>query len=280
MEFGSIAAGGYWARAAMTMTANIGAARMPSNASLRLARDRLVLFLLFVALWEAAARALVSPLWISQPSAIAERLWSLGWSGLLWRHSWTTILEAGLGLAMAFAVGVPIGILMARYKYGSAVAEPFVMALYSTPRVALAPLFIIWFGIDLFSKVMMAFSIVVFIFILNIHEGLKTIDKDLLDLFRTMRAPRLYVTRKVLVPWIVPWIISSLRLAIGSALIGAIVAELIGSSAGLGWYIEHSAGRLDTTGVFAGLTALVVVAVAANAAVARIEKRYLGWRQT
>lgn len=248
-------------------------------ASLRLAIDRTLLLGILLAAWEIAARFLVDPLWISQPSLVFERLWRLALSGILWVHTWTTLKEAGLGLLLAFAVGVPIGIFMARAKYAGEVVEPFMMALYSTPRVALAPLFIMWFGIDLLSKVMMAFSIVVFIFILNINEGLKTIDKDLIDLFRTMRAPRYYVTRKVLIPWIEPWIIASLRLAIGSALIGAIVAELIGSSSGLGWYIEHSAGRLDTTGVFAGIVVLVVIAVLANAAVAWIERWRLGWRR-
>lgn len=250
--------------------------RDPTRA--RILRDRLLVFASMIVIWELVARFLVNPLWVGVPSKIAERLWSLALSGQLARHVGTTLTEAGLGLLLAFVVGVPIGIVMARYKYGAAVAEPFVMALYSTPRVALAPLFILWFGIDLLSKVMMAFSIVVFIFILNIQEGLKTVDRDLLDLFKTMRAPRGYVTRKILLPWIVPWIIASLRLAVGSALIGAIVAELIGSSAGLGWYIEHSAGRLDTTGVFAGLTALVVIAVVLNSAIAFIEKRTTAWR--
>ncbi len=249
-----------------------------TRSAARLAFDRLVLLAVGLAAWEAAAVWLIDPLWIGRPSLIGARLWQLAVSGELWRHAWTTLLEAGLGLMLAFAVGVPIGILMARFKYGAAVAEPYVMALYSMPRVALAPLFIIWFGIDLFSKVMMAFSIVVFIFILNIHEGLKTVDKDIVDLFRTMRAPTPYLIRKVLIPWIEPWIIASMRLAIGSALIGAIVGELIGSSRGLGWYIENSAGRLDTTGVFAGLAVLVVIAALANSGVGWLERRRLGWR--
>jgi NitT/TauT family transport system permease protein len=193
-------------------------------------------------------------------------------------HTQRTLLAAFLGLVLAFALGVPIGIGMARYKYAHAVAEPFIISLYSLPRVALAPLFIIWFGIDLFSKVMMAFSTVIFIFMLNVHQGLKTVDTDLLDLMRTMRAPRGYVTRKVLLPWIVPWIFAALRIGIGLALIGAVVGELIGASAGLGWYIEHSAGRLDTTGVFAGLAMLVLIAVLGEAIVARLEKRYSSWR--
>src|SRR5690606_11993806 len=149
-----------------------------TRSAARLILDRIALLVGALIIWEALADWLIDPLWIGQPSLVAARLWQLAASGDLSRHAWTTLLEAGLGLLLTFAVGVPISILMARFKYGAAVAEPYVMALYSMPRVALAPLFIIWFGIDLFSKVMMDFSIVVFIFILNIHEGLKTVDKD------------------------------------------------------------------------------------------------------
>ncbi|PZO76677.1 MAG: ABC transporter permease [Mesorhizobium amorphae] len=238
----------------------------------------MLVFVAILAVWEGAGHLGVSEIWISSPSAVAERLWTMALDGELFLHMQRTLTEAALGLALAFAVGVPIGIAMARYKYANEVAEPFIMALYSLPRVALAPLFIIWFGIDLFSKVMMAFSTVIFIFMLNIHEGLKTIDRDLVDLFRTMRAPRGVMLRKVILPWLAPWVIASLRIGIGLSLIGAVVAELIGSSAGLGWYIENSAGRLDTTGVFAGLVSLTVIAGAGNILVARLEKKISGWR--
>lgn len=244
----------------------------------RLFRDRLLVFALILAVWEGARLLGVNPLWTSYPSAVAVRLIELAATGELFRHLWTTLVEAGLGLLLAFVVGIPVGIVMARFRYAHAVAEPFIMALYSLPRVALAPLFIIWFGIDLFSKVMMSFSTVLFIFMLNVHEGLKTIDKDLIELFRTMKAPRAYVLRKVILPWLVPWVIASLRIGIGLSLVGAVVAELIGSSAGLGWYIEYSAGRLDTTGVFAGLLLLTVIAVAGNLMVGALERRYSSWR--
>lgn len=250
----------------------------PKAFDLRLLRDRLLVFAVLLSVWESAPLLGVNPLWTSYPSAVGARLVELAATGDLFRHLSTTLTEASLGLILAFAVGVPIGIAMARFRYAHAVAEPFIMALYSLPRVALAPLFIIWFGIDLFSKVMMSFSTVLFIFMLNIHEGLKTIDKDLIELFRTMRAPRAYVLRKVIFPWLVPWVIASLRIGIGLSLIGAVVAELIGSSAGLGWYIEYSAGRLDTTGVFAGLVLLTVIAVAGNLLVGALERRYSSWR--
>ncbi|MEO9339660.1 ABC transporter permease [Mesorhizobium sp. SB112] len=252
--------------------------RISGSGRARLIRDRILVFAAIMIAWEGAGWLGVSQIWSSSPTLVAERLISLAASGDLWRHMQRTLLEAGLGLALAFAVGVPIGMAMARFKYANSVAEPFIMALYSLPRVALAPLFIIWFGIDLFSKVMMAFSTVLFIFMLNIHEGLKTIDRDLVDLFRTMKAPRHYVARKVLLPWLVPWVIASLRIGVGLALIGAVVAELIGASAGLGWYIEHSAGRLDTTGVFAGLTSLTFIAVAGNLIVGALERKFSSWR--
>ncbi len=244
----------------------------------RLLRDRLILFAIVIGAWESLGLLGVDPIWVSAPSLIAERLWSLALAGDLWRHASRTITEAGLGLALAFAVGVPIGIAMATYKYANSVAEPLVLGLYSLPRVALAPLFIIWFGIDLFSKVMMAFSTVLFVFMLNVHEGLKTVDRDLVDLFRTMRARRGFITRRVLLPWIVPWMIAGLRLGVGLSLIGAVVGELIGASAGLGWYIERSAGHLDTTGVFTGLVTLMAIAMVGNAAVAALDRRFSGWR--
>ncbi|MBL0929451.1 MAG: ABC transporter permease [Alphaproteobacteria bacterium] len=246
----------------------------------KLIRDRILVFLLILAAWELLALYVVDPIWLSRPTLIAARLYEMLLNGDLWHNTRRTLLEAVLGLTLAFVVGVPIGIALARHRYAQAVADPFLMALYSLPRVALAPLFIIWFGIDLFSKVMMAFSTVVFIFILNVQEGMKTVDRDIVDLFKTMRAPKAYLTRKVLIPWLIPWIIASLKIGVGLALIGAVVGELIGSSAGLGWYIERSAGRLDTTGVFAGLTLLMIVASLGNVSVSWLEKRVTSWRST
>jgi NitT/TauT family transport system permease protein len=245
---------------------------------IRLIRDRVVLVTVLLAAWEIAGRYVIDVLWISRPSLIAERLWSLAISGALWKHTELTVSEALLGLLLAFAVGIPAGIAMARFKYANAVVEPFLLGIYSLPRVALAPLFIIYFGIDLLSKVMMSFSTVVFIFMFNVHEGLKTVDPDLIDLMRTMRAPSGFVIRRVLLPWIVPWIIVSLRIGVGLSLVGAVVGELIGSAAGLGWYIEHSGGRLDTTGVFAGLVTLMMVAMLGNWIVARLSDLASSWR--
>jgi len=144
--------------------------------------------------------------------------------------------------------------------------------------VALAPLFILWFGIGSISKIMMAFSMVVFIVILNTHEGLRGVDRDLVDMLRTMRASRLYILRKVLLPSIVPWIFASLRVGIGLALVGAVIGELLGANRGLGWYVEYAAGRVDIIGVFAGLVVLAMLGMTLNEIVKTVEGRVTAGR--
>lgn len=240
--------------------------------------QRLLLVASLLALWELAAVFLFNPFWSSKPSLIAARLAQLVASGEFFRHTSATLSEAGIGLVLAALVGIPLGIALARSPHVARVVDPVVMGLYGLPRVALAPLFVLWFGIGLASKVMMSFSMVVFVFLLNVQEGIRTIDRDLLDLMTSMRASSGYLVRKVLLPAVVPWILASLRIGVGLALIGAVVGELIGANKGLGWYIEKSAGQLDTTGVFTGLVVLMGIAMACNHGIAVLERRMVAWR--
>src|ERR1700727_1510957 len=133
--------------------------------------------------------------------------------------------------------------------------------------------------IGLIATVMMSFSMVVFVFILNVTEGIRTVDPDMVDLMRTMRAPKSYILRKVTIPSIVPWLIASFRIGIGLSLVGAVVGELIGANRGLGWYVVRAGGQLDTTGVFAGLFLLMLIAMIANQIIFMIEQRALHWRR-
>jgi NitT/TauT family transport system permease protein len=240
--------------------------------------QRSALIVVLLGFWEVCGLFLFNPFWSSRPSLVFARIVDLARSGELWRHTSTTLVEAGTGLVLAAIVGVAVGIALARAAHLAKVVEPVIMGLYGLPRVALAPLFILWFGIGLFSKVMMSFTMVVFVFILNVIEGVGTIDPDLLDLMRSMRASRLYLVRRVLLPAIVPWILASFRIGIGLALIGAVVGELIGANRGLGWYIQDAGGALDTTGVFAGLVVLMIVAMLVNQVVAYFERKVLSWR--
>jgi NitT/TauT family transport system permease protein len=198
---------------------------------------------------------------------------------MLFIHSWATLWQAILGLVLALPVGVGLGIILVALPKTARVVDPFLMGLYSLPRIALAPLFVIWFGIGLWSKVMLVFSLVVFVFILNTRQGLLEVDRDLLSLMRTMRASRDYIFRRVQIPSILPWLIAAFRINVGLALIGSVIGELLGSNRGLGWYVEHSGGRLDTTGVFVGLIALMVLALAINETVSFAERRLLRFQR-
>src|SRR6202050_3245401 len=187
---------------------------------------RLVLVAGLLLVWEFSAGRLFNEFWSSRPSLIGERLLALFASGEVWRHVDATVSEALLGLFLGAVVGTPIGIALAKYRQAAEIVDPFVMGLYGLPRVALAPMFILWFGISLLAKVMMSFSMVVFVFILNVTEGIRTVDPDMVDLMRTMRAPKSYILRKVTIPSIVPWLIASFRIGIGLSLVGAVVGEL------------------------------------------------------
>ncbi|WJR80991.1 ABC transporter permease [Bradyrhizobium sp. NP1] len=240
---------------------------------------RLALIIGLLLIWELAAGRLFNEFWSSRPSLIGERLIALLRSGELSRHVYATVAEALLGLLLGAVVGTPIGVALARYRRAAKIVDPFVMGLYGLPRVALAPMFILWFGISLFAKIMMSFSMVLFVFIMNVTEGIRTVDPDIIDLMRTMRASRSYIMRKVTLPSIVPWLIASFRIGIGLSLVGAVVGELIGANRGLGWYVTRAGGQLDTTGVFTGLFLLMLVAMIANQIIFMIEGRVLHWRR-
>ena len=223
--------------------------------------------------WELAAVFFVDPFWIGEPGAIAVRLWNVFVEGDMLTHTGVTLGHAVAGLLASLIVGVPVGILFAANRFVAATLEPYFLAFYSLPRVALAPLLILWFGIGSLSKIMMAFSMVVVVVILNTYEGVRSVDRDLLDMLRAMRASRAYTLRKVLLPSIVPWVFASMRVGIGLALVGAVIGELVGANRGLGWYVEYAAGRIDIVGVFTGLVVLAILGMSLNAIVKAIEGR-------
>ena len=232
----------------------------------------------FLVLWQLVSGLWVDEFFLSQPTLIAERIAELTASGELWMHLRVTLLETGIGLLVGLPLGVILGIAVATSRVAGRWVYPYVIALYSLPRVALAPLFIVWFGIGLFSKVMMVVTMVVFVAFYNVYQGVKSIDQDLLDMTKSYRASRFVTLRWVMLPSIGAWMLTALRLAIGLGLIGAIIAELIGSSVGIGYYIKLSSNLFDTTGVMTGLIVITVVAMLLEQVVALVERRVLRYR--
>ncbi len=245
----------------------------------RLVVDRTIAVLVPLALWQVLAVTWSGGKWISNPVAVAARVWMLAGDGTLWIHTWETLKEALVGLVLGVVVGVVGGVVLGSWKRLSDAADPVIMGLYSLPRVSLAPLFIIWLGIGLFAKVALVASIVLFVVLFNVREGVRGIDREVVDAFRSMNASRGAMVRYVVVPSLVPWLLAAIRIGIGMALIGAVVGEMVGSSRGLGWYVMHTSGVYDITGSITALVVLMLLAMVFNGVLAWVERRMLHWRR-
>jgi NitT/TauT family transport system permease protein len=256
----------------------MGSAPSVRAAAAQLWTGRIALGVLAVGLWEFTSGRFFNDFWLSRPSLILERIVDMANSGDLWYHLQTTLEETLLGLAIGMFVGTFLGVVMGFAGQYAGWVYPYIMAVYSLPKVALAPLFVVWFGIGLLSKVLMVTMMVVFVAFYNAFEGMHNIDRDLLDMMRTFRADRRSTLAWVVLPSITTWVLTSLRLGIGLSLIGSVIAELVGANRGIGYYITKSAGTLDTTGIFAGLFIIMLLAVVLEAIVVQIERRLLRYR--
>jgi NitT/TauT family transport system permease protein len=238
---------------------------------------QVVVGLLILGLWQVGGQ-IFGALVLSSPWLIVQRIVALVSTGELWPNLRTTLTETFVGLVIGMVIGVALAVLIAPSRTVGRWFYPYIMALYSLPRVALAPLFIVWFGIGLESKIFMVVTMVVFVAFYNTYQGMRSIEPDLLEMTRGFRAPWRTTLRWVILPSVAPWVLTSLRLSIALALIGAVIAELVGASQGLGYYMGYQANVLDTTGVFAGLVIITVIAMIAEQFVALLERRTLRYR--
>lgn len=187
-------------------------------------------------------------------------------------------LEVLYGFALSLLVGILVGIAIGASRIFEAALDPFINLLYAMPRIALAPLFVIWFGIGLNSKIAVVFLSSVFPVILNTAAGLRSVDRDLVNMTRSLGAGRVYVVSRVMLPSSVPSIVAGVRLAIGNALLGMVVAELIASTRGLGFLIEDAGNNFQTNLLFVGIFTIAIVALILTSGVRMIERRLDRWR--
>jgi len=239
---------------------------------------RIILGIIILGLWEILSGRAFNAFWLSKPSLIIERVIEMAVKGTLWFHLSVTLQEAIFGLIIGMVGGTLLGILIAYSGIFERWVYPYIMALYSLPRVSLAPLFIVWFGIGMSSKILMVVAMVIFVAFYNAFEGIRNIDKDLLDMMKTYKANKLQKLTWVILPSITVWILTSLRLNIGMALIGSVIAELVGANRGLGYYITYSSGMLDTTGIFTGLFLIMIIAIVLEQVVILLERKLLKYR--
>ena len=232
-----------------------------------------------VILWEVAARTIVNnPLFFAPLSAVAGRSVELWLARELQIHIWTSAQEFLLGFVLAAVVGILSGVVMASSNTLRDFFDPWVSMLYSTPIIALGPLFILWFGIGITSKIAVIFLVVVFPVLINTFAGLTTTDPHLIEAARSFGARTAQIFTKVRFPAALPFITTGLRLGVARGLVGVVVAELFGAKAGLGFLILISAQTFDTAGLFVGVIILAFSGVVAVEILKWIERRLAPWR--
>jgi NitT/TauT family transport system permease protein len=232
-----------------------------------------------LAVWQGAVSAgLIDPLWVSSPYLVVLELWRLIASGELLTDVWMTVSEALIAFVVSSCLGVVSGLLLARSPFWDDVMAPIIVALNSLPRIALAPLIILWFGVGLVAKVVTAFTLVYFILLVNTLAGAKNVDNDIMTIAQLMGASKRDLLWKVTLPSALPWIFAGLSIALTYSLLGVIVAEILASNQGLGYLIASSAGNFDPAGVFAALVVLVVIAWLFSTAMRKIEGWLLRWK--
>jgi NitT/TauT family transport system permease protein len=231
--------------------------------------------------WELASGTLVDTFFVSKPTLVVAELWRQASSGTLWRDLWVTIVQETLtGYAVGSLLGIVLGFLLAQAPTLARILNPYVLAIYGVPRIALAPLFIVWFGIGLASKIWLAGMMAFFLAFFNTYTGVGGVDQGLKNVARVMGANRRELLVKVILPAASPWIIAGLRVSIPYALVAAVVGEMVMSTAGIGYRIIRATQTFDITGTMAGVVVLMLIVMLANMLLDRAEAHLLRWRPT
>ncbi|MBB6307281.1 ABC transporter permease [Xanthobacter tagetidis] len=220
----------------------------------------------------------LDPFFFSTPLAVFQRTFNDFYTGVIWYHLGITLLETMLAFVIGAAGGVLIGFWFARKALLAAVFDPYVKMANALPRVVLAPIFALWLGLGIWSKVALGVTLVFFIVFFNVYQGVKEVSPTLLANARMLGMNERQLMRNVFWPSALSWMFSSLHTAVGFALVGAVVGEYLGSAAGLGYRIHQAEGVFDVTGVFSGMLVLAIFVIIIDTVVSAIENRLMVWR--
>src|SRR5712675_1870888 len=237
-----------------------------------------------LALWQLLAtvpifgRMLLPPFFFSNPVDVGSQIFDWFRSGVIWKHIVITLWESILAFAIGSLAGIMVGFWFARQPTVAAVFDPYVKMVNALPRVVLAPIFTLWLGLGIWSKVALGVTLVFFIVFFNVYQGVKEVSRTVLDNGRMLGMSERQLTRHVYWPSALSWMFSSLHTSVGFAVVGAVVDEYLGSAAGLGYLIQQAEGVFDVAGVFAGMIVLAMFVVAIDFLVTKVENRLLIWR--
>lgn len=265
-------------RESALLTAEADRARRAARTDrLRILAGQLVLLALILGGWAWASGRVLDRLFLSDPVSVTKAFWAILLKGTLWYHLRFTLIETLLGYLIGAGLGLAGALAVSMIPAGEPVLRPFVILAYATPKIALAPLMIIWFGIGILPKVILAATFVFFVVFLSTLAGIATVPPQLVSVVRVMGAAPSAVFRKVVLPSALPFILTALRLTIPAALIGAVIGEFISSNRGVGYLINAASSRYATAEVFAGIGSLLVVVLCMNAGLSLLERSWSRW---
>lgn len=238
----------------------------------------LAVFVVLMGIWEAAIRYFEVPGYlVPPPSAIVQALWSGLTSGLYFAHAAITATEALLGFVIGSSLGLTIGMIVVVFPTMERIVYPYIVALQTVPKVAIAPLMVVWFGFGLTSKVLVVALVSLFPVLVNVIAGLRAVDQDRLDLLGALSASRWQVFRYLRFPNALPFIFAGLNTAIVFAVIGAIVGEFVGANKGIGFLILQANYQLDIAGAFSLFVVLSLMGVTLHASLRWLQHRCVFW---
>lgn len=240
---------------------------------------RLALLAAFLAAWELGSGRIIDPLFVSSPSAIAETWWQWLLDGTLWYNASNTLLAAGLGFALGSVVAIVLGYFLAGSPLIADVIEPFLTAIYSLPKAALVPLFVLWFGIGLTLPVMVSALVTFFLMFYNTFFGVREVDQNLIDAVKILGGTRRDIAIRVKLPSALVWVAAGLKISIPQALVGVVVAEILAGNRGIGYLVSVNAGQFNSAGTFAAIFTLLIIGLLFDRTAAALTRRALAWKQ-
>ncbi len=240
---------------------------------------QLGLFAVLLGAWHWLTQLeVLPPFFFGKPLLVWQALVDWVTSGMLWPHLGVTLLETLLAFALGTGLGIVVGLTLGLSPFAAALCDPYLKAINAMPRVVLAPIFALWFGLGIWSKVLLGITLVFFIVFFNVYQGVREVNPVLLANVRMLGATRRQLLRVVYWPAALAWVFSSLHTSVGMAFVGAVVGEYLGSAQGVGYLILQAEGVLDINAVLAGIVVLTTCALTLDALVTVVERRLLAWQ--
>ena len=248
------------------------------NALTGTASIQFLLVVIFLSGWEWLSGTMHADFWVSKPSLVVAALITWYQSGDLGIDLKMTLMEAAVGFIVGSMAGGMVGFILGWVRRLGDLLEPFVISLYTLPKIALAPLFVLWFGIGSINKIMFAAMLVFFMVFFTTYQGTRQVDRDLVENARLLGASRWDIWTKIAIPYSAVWVFTGIRIGLPYALIGAIVGEFVAADAGVGFRIKEATSFFNTASVFAGLIVLMAISLMLLGGLSLIERRVMRWQ--